>query len=264
MKKKLKKRSLSSIDSSSGFTGASADSPTTELPRLKKRRRVSSEVAVTAPPNAEDETPKEAKDKRGVMHMASLPMHMSVEKLRHLMEQFGEVGRIYLAAEDKAEHTRRKKTGGNKKTRYTEGWVEFAKRRIARQVAESLNGTSVGGKKRHNFFRDDMWNMRYLPKFKWHQLKEGAIYNAQARKARLEQKISQARRENEFFLENRQTAKNRQHIAARRAAKGNVGAASGNDAKEARFPGFSMQQRPPPSRGGAMGDISDRILDSLF
>ena len=33
-------------------------------------------------------------------------------------------------------------------------------RRIAKRVAQTLHGSTVGGKKRHNFFRDDMWNMR--------------------------------------------------------------------------------------------------------
>lgn len=42
---------------------------------------------------------------------------------------------------------------------------------------------------------------RYLPKFKWSQLKEGAVYNNQVRKARLEQRVNQARRENNLFLE---------------------------------------------------------------
>merc|ERR1711865_438529 len=128
-------------------------------------------ASTTASFPKEAQPQKEEKDKRGVIHLASLPMGMSVEKVRHLMEQFGEIGRVYLAAEDKTQHLQRKKSGGNRKLRYTEGWVEFAKRRIARRVAESLNGTAIGGKKRHNFHRDDMWNLRYLPKFKWHQLK---------------------------------------------------------------------------------------------
>merc|ERR1719482_2501505 len=62
--------------------------------------------------------------------------------------------------------------------------------------------------------------MRYLPKFKWHQLKEDKIYNRQVRKVRLAQKIGQARRENDFFLEKVHEAKSRERIAERRAAKG--------------------------------------------
>merc|ERR1719293_50139 len=110
--------------------------------------------------------------------------------------------------------------GGNRKLRYSEGWIEFAERKIARRVAMTLNGTTIGGKKRHNFYRDDMWNLRYLPKFKWHQLKEATIYNQQVRKARLEQKVGQARKENEFFLEKVEQAKLRDRIARKQASKG--------------------------------------------
>merc|ERR1712099_229676 len=73
-----------------------------------------------------------------------------------------------------------------------------------------------------NFYRDDLRNMRYLPRFKWHQLKETAIYNRQVRKARLEQKVSQARRENEFYLERVHQAKVQRKIAEKRSAKGIV------------------------------------------
>merc|ERR1712232_382103 len=34
--------------------------------------------------------------RQGVVHFASLPAYMKPEKLRHMMEQFGEIGRVYL------------------------------------------------------------------------------------------------------------------------------------------------------------------------
>jgi len=237
-------------------------------PRPKKRKR--GLMADVDAANVLDQDQAEAssavdweqKDKRGVVHLGNLPP-MRVEKLRHLMEQFGEVGRIYLAPEDKSEQLRRKRSGGSRKLRYTEGWVEFAKKRIAKQVALSLNGTPIGGKKRHNYFRDDLWNIRYLPKFKWHQLKEGTIYNQHVRKARLEQKISQARRENDFFLENRERAKIRQKIAERQAAR------HGADASTSRFPvmkGKPKRNDPACTDDGQSigGDISEQILDRLM
>lgn len=68
-------------------------------------------------------------------------------------------------------HNQRRKFGGNKKTKYVEGWVEFEDKKLARQLAAALNGTQVGGKK-GNFWYDDLWNMLYLPRFKWHHLTE--------------------------------------------------------------------------------------------
>ena len=56
-----------------------------------------------------------------------------------------------------------------KKIFYTEGWVEFMNKRHAKRCAEMLNNRKVGGK-RHNFHYEDLWNIKYLHKFKWPQL----------------------------------------------------------------------------------------------
>ena len=39
-------------------------------------------------------------DRKGVVHLASIPLCMGIQKLRHMMEQFGDIGRVYLAPED--------------------------------------------------------------------------------------------------------------------------------------------------------------------
>lgn len=66
---------------------------------------------------------------------------------------------------------RRVKFGGNKKRNFTEGWVEFADRRVAKAIAMALNNVPIGGKKR-NYYHDDIWNIKYLPKFRWTHLAE--------------------------------------------------------------------------------------------
>lgn len=73
-------------------------------------------------------------------------------------------------ADEACAKARRKQTTSN--TRYfTEGWVEFTDKRVARSVAELLNAKSVGGK-RGSRYKDDVWTMKYLPKFKWNMLTE--------------------------------------------------------------------------------------------
>ena len=68
-------------------------------------------------------------------------------------------------------------------------------------AAIALNGTLVGGKKRHNLFHDDIWTLRYLPKFKWHNLTEKLAYDAKVREQRLKAESTQARKEVTFFME---------------------------------------------------------------
>jgi len=65
----------------------------------------------------------------------------------------------------------RKKFTTTKKPHYTEGWVEFKNKDIARSVATMLNAQPVGGKKGTRW-RDDMWTMKYLSRFKWYMLTE--------------------------------------------------------------------------------------------
>lgn len=66
---------------------------------------------------------------------------------------------------------RRVRFKGNKKKNFTEGWVEFHDKRVAKTVALMLNSTPIGGKKR-SYYHDDLWNIKYLPKFRWTHLTE--------------------------------------------------------------------------------------------
>ena len=60
---------------------------------------------------------------------------------------------------------KRKEGGGNGSKQFSEGWIEFSDKKVAKQVAESLNNTSIGGKK-GDFYHDDIWNLKYLKNFK--------------------------------------------------------------------------------------------------
>jgi hypothetical protein len=54
---------------------------------------------------------------------------------------------------------------------FTEAWLEFSDKRIAKTVAPMLNAQLIGGKKGDRW-RDDIWTMRYLSGFKWEMLGE--------------------------------------------------------------------------------------------
>jgi hypothetical protein len=44
---------------------------------------------------------------------------------------------------------------------FTEGWVEFQSKRIAKQVALHLNNSRIGERKKSKFY-DYLWNIKYL------------------------------------------------------------------------------------------------------
>ncbi|EEB90898.1 hypothetical protein MPER_10834, partial [Moniliophthora perniciosa FA553] len=114
---------------------------------------------------------KAAQERAGVIYISRIPPGMRPAKVRHLMSAYGEVGRVYLQQEDAKRAYLRKKYTATKKPHFTEGWVEFKDKKIARSVAEMLNAQPIGGKKGTRW-RDDVWTMKYLPKFKWNMLTE--------------------------------------------------------------------------------------------
>lgn len=65
----------------------------------------------------------------------------------------------------------KKKDRRHKSADYTEAWVEFMDKSIAKTVAQMLNAQVIGGKKGDRW-HDDIWTMKYLSGFKWEMLGE--------------------------------------------------------------------------------------------
>merc|ERR1711951_68274 len=81
---------------------------------------------------------------------------------------------------------------------FSEGWIEFTSKKVAKFVAENLNNKPVGGKRRSKAY-DELWNIKYLPSFKWIHLSERLAYEAAVKQQRLRTESSQVKREAEHF-----------------------------------------------------------------
>ncbi|KAJ9152829.1 hypothetical protein P3X46_026348 [Hevea brasiliensis] len=138
-------------------------------------------------------------DKRGVCYLSRIPPHMDHVKLRHILSQYREIQRIYLAPEDPTARVNLKRAGGFRGQEFSEGWVEFTNKSIAKRVANMLNGEQIGGRKRSQFYYD-LWNIKYLSKFKWDDLTEEIAYKSAMREQKLALEISAAKRERDFYL----------------------------------------------------------------
>ncbi|KAJ6784326.1 hypothetical protein PWT90_07246 [Aphanocladium album] len=161
---------------------------------------------------------EKAIQKSGVVYLSRIPPFMKPAKLRSLLEPYGTINRIFLAPEDPTAHARRVKAGGNKKRSYTEGWVEFIKKKEAKAVCELLNARTIGGKK-GSYYRDDIWNLLYLKGFKWHNLTEQISSENAERASRMRAEISKTSRENKEFVRNVEQAKVLDGIAKSAAKK---------------------------------------------
>lgn len=84
---------------------------------------------------------------------------------------------LALPIGSKQSTSKSKKSSKHTPARFTEGWAEFADKRVGRVAAEMLNarpiGSAGGGSgKRGKRWKDDVWTMKYLPGFKWGMLSE--------------------------------------------------------------------------------------------
>ncbi|KAJ7590731.1 hypothetical protein C8J56DRAFT_1003400 [Mycena floridula] len=185
---------------------------------------------------------KAVQDRAGIVYISRIPPGMRPAKVRHLMSGYGEVGRVYLQQEDAKRAYLRKKYTATKKAHFTEGWVEFKDKKIARSVAEMLNAQPIGGKKGTRW-RDDVWTMKYLPKFKWYMLTEQVAHEAAIHTAKLRVELSQSRSEQRDYLKNVELAGILEKRAAKKRAKGEEIEFT-NDHKRKR----SFEDEPPKPR----------------
>ncbi|KAJ2162621.1 RNA-binding ATPase activator esf2 [Coemansia sp. RSA 552] len=174
----------------------------------------------------------------GVVYMSRVPPFMKPLKVRHMLEKYARIGRIYLIEEDDGRRKRRVKSGGNRRRQYTEGWIEFKNKKYAKAVAHMLNNQKMGGK-RHGFYFDDLWNLKYLPKFKWRHLVEQLASEKAAREQRLQTELSQSRKELDAYMKNVDRAKKISSIRARHQAK----ADSGQDVQPLEDRSHAVRQR---------------------
>ncbi|XP_027200290.2 activator of basal transcription 1-like isoform X1 [Dermatophagoides pteronyssinus] len=136
--------------------------------------------------------------KRGIVYLSYIPEGITVKNIRQILCKYGEIERIYLEKDSSL-----RKPGGRKRKkiyRYTEGWIEFKKKSVAKMVANTLNGKQIGGK-RHTKFHDALWNMKYLKRFKWSHLAEQMAYEKALRDQKLRLEIGRAKREATFYAE---------------------------------------------------------------
>ncbi|XP_039449419.1 activator of basal transcription 1-like [Culex pipiens pallens] len=226
MTKTSKKRNSKSLNNSSAWEESTVEDPEPEVePTVDEEEQESVADSDEQPESGdndddEDEEPSDdeepaaakrpkpklvtplQKKKPGIIYISSIPKHMNVTILRELLEPYGDVGRIYLQPERKDGAVKKRTAKGKRAMiRYTEGWVEFKRKRVAKAVVEHLNTRPISTKKK-SVFCDILWSMKYLARFKWIHLSERLSYERAVFKQKLRTEIAQARKEATFFQDN--------------------------------------------------------------
>lgn len=160
-------------------------------------KKVKFDDKIDANDSAEDDVDNEEKNKKekkaGVIYLSRIPTKMNVRIIREYFSQYGEVDRIFL-------EPREKKRKSEQRT-FSEGWVEFKRRKKAKHAAEQLNNKMCGGKRKNPWY-SELWNIKYLKKFRWTHLNERMAYEQELRKQKLRQEVALAKKETSFYIEN--------------------------------------------------------------
>ncbi|KAK9897003.1 hypothetical protein P389DRAFT_168708 [Cystobasidium minutum MCA 4210] len=239
-------------------------------------------------------------DMTGLIYLSRIPPGMGPSKVKHILSNYGEIGRIYLVAADTGADGGKKKSHNSSKPgkenhkhkhqahRFIEGWVEFMDKRVARSTAELLNAKTIGdvalsktskkngGTKK---WKDDVWTMKYLPRFKWNMLSEQVAVEAATRAALLRNELAQSKKEQAEYLRQVDRAKNYEKAQdkkrARQERKGGAAPGSAADAGEEDEARPSkkakkdreFEQRSVVSQNKGSGVVDAKlgsVLDSLF
>ncbi|XP_045407944.1 activator of basal transcription 1 isoform X2 [Lemur catta] len=142
----------------------------------------------------------------GIVYLGHIPPRFRPLHVRNLLSAYDR----FVRRKKKAAAA----TGGKKRSYskdYTEGWVEFRDKRVAKRVAASLHNTPMGARRRSPF-RYDLWNLKYLHRFTWSHLSEHLAFERQVRRQRLRAEVAQAKRETDFYL--RSVEKGQRFLAA--------------------------------------------------
>lgn len=212
----------------------------------------------------------------GVVYLSSLPPYLKPSALRNLLTQrgFSPITRLFLAPASKARnhHSSRKSS----RQLYTEGWIEFATKKMAKRCAETLNATTVGGRK-GGFYHDDIWNMKYLRGVGWDDLMAQVREERREEEARRMEERGQIARETKEFIEGVDRGKVARGIAKSREQKRKkhspgVGEEVGENALESPGGGRTWRQYrvkgadsdPKKDDGPAVSEDVKRVLSKIF
>ncbi|CAF9913799.1 RNA-binding ATPase activator esf2 [Imshaugia aleurites] len=214
--------------------------------------------------------------KAGVVYLSRIPPFMRPSTVRTLLSTHGAITRLFLTPEAPSTYLSRRRAGGNRKHSYIDGWVEFGRKRDARVCVAAINGRIVGGKK-GGWYRDDVWNARYLKGFAWGDLMAGVRGEEREREERVRVGLGREGRERMEFLRNLErgrvegTRRVKRERRAEREVGGEMGAGeeNGKGQEKAETGAFERRFRQNEVRGGEQkgveqSDETRRVLSRIF
>ena len=137
----------------------------------------------------------------GILYMSRVPVGMKISDLRKYLDEYGMERCYFVPLKQKVVNNE-----GKKVQAYKEGWIEFNDKIYAKLAEYQLNGREIGGNKKCPY-KDELWNLKYLHKFKWNDLMDNLTMEKKIQEKKLKMEIAQSKRENDFILKNYEKSK---------------------------------------------------------
>ena len=230
-------------------------------PRKQATRTAAIEKEVKQSRQTTKERRRKKKESRpGVIYLSSVPPHLRPSALRNLLEQRGffPITRLFLTAISK-DASRNPSSTSRARRSYSEGWVEFSSHKTAKLCAQTLNASPIGGKK-SGYYRDDLWNMKYLRGMRWEELMEGVRGEKREEEARRDDERRQIQQEAKLFLEGVEEGKRVEGMREKRKRKGQ---STGVEAPMRTFRQFEAQKAKPEKVDG-ISEEAQEVLGKIF
>ena len=128
----------------------------------------------------------------GVLYLSRVPPGMTPGLLRDLLQNTGEIDRLYLRPEPYSRRKARKKIGGSYKPCFLDGWIEYTDKKDAKRAVALLNTQSMGNGRKGGKFRGDLWNLKYLRGFQWEDLTGPGVFARRMRVKRIKGEVAKA------------------------------------------------------------------------
>ncbi|PLW17965.1 hypothetical protein PCANC_00838 [Puccinia coronata f. sp. avenae] len=213
-------------------------------------------------------------DKTGLVYVSRIPPGMGPSKLKHLLSKWGQIGRIYLARDEKAEESKRKLNKNGKRRKnvkdkhqsflFKEGWVEFMDKKVARRVAEMLNTRPIGGKASDRY-SSDLWSLTYLPKFKWTNLSDQIAIERRIKEQLVRNSLEESKISQDWYLGMVEKNSTIQKIRAKKLHRNpDSSSATLKPNKPLDFKQRELPSSHKPSASNPQGSNLKSVLDGLL
>ncbi|POW07211.1 hypothetical protein PSTT_08407 [Puccinia striiformis] len=183
-------------------------------------------------------------DRTGLVYLSRIPPGMGPGKLKHLLSKWGEIGRIYLARDEKAEESKKK----------------FDKKG---KIKRKKKDKHQRGKASDRYY-SDLWTLTYLPKFKWTNLSDQIAIERRIKEQLVRNSLEESKLSQEWYLGMVEKNSTNQKIIAKQLKRQPESTSTAKTGKPLEFKQRELPSTHNNSATLQQGSKLKSVLEGLF